>query len=644
MSLIISRMARLLAVAVLLLLPGCGPFGARPDQQGATRQQGVDGLLAGMTLEQKVGQVMVVSFNGTSMTAEAERMVRDYHVGGVILFQQNLTGAEQTRRLNQQLQAAAKVPLLIAVDQEGGPVVRVLDGATAFPAQMAVGATFSTQAAASVAAETAKELRGLGFNVNFGPVADVNSNPRNPIIGTRAYGADPAMVGKLTAAAVQGAQSAGVLAVAKHFPGHGDADVDSHRALPLIEHPLARLQAVELAPFRAAVEAGVDGIMTAHLLLPALEADPKRSATLSPAVLGYLREQLGFKGLIVTDDLEMGAMVNDYGTAEASKLAFQAGADVLLFRRDVAAQQRAHGLLVTAVKNGEIAQQRLDASVKRVLEAKARRAILSGPQVTKASAAAQGSGQQAAAAVTPPAAGGVNSGSAAVPAGAGVALDVARRSLTLVKNDGGTLPLKLPENGQGALCVVYPRLESAAFVEVMASSPSSALGTAAGAGPQTLGDAVKAVYPTARLAPVGFRPTSEESASAQACARESRVVVLGSYNLHEYAQQAALLKSLVPVPAAGTGGTAGTGGAAGSGKQTVVVALRLPYDLAQLDGAQALLVTYSHRPASLQAVAEALVGRGGAPAGHLPAPVSAQWPLGFGLVEWSKPETLTAVR
>jgi beta-N-acetylhexosaminidase len=606
----------------------------------------VDALLAGMTVEQKVGQLMVVSFSGTAMSAEAERMVREYHAGGVILFQQNLVRAEQTRRLTAQLQGAAKVPLLVAVDQEGGPVVRVLDGATAFPAQMAVGATFSTQAAAGVAAETAKELRALGLNVNFGPVADVNSNPRNPIIGTRAYGADPAMVGRLAAAAVQGAQGAGVLAVAKHFPGHGDADVDSHRALPLIEHPLTRLQTVELPPFRAAVEAGVDGIMTAHLLLPALEPDPKRSATLSPAVLGYLREQLGFKGLIVTDDLEMGAIVNDYGTAEAAKLAFQAGADVLLFRRDVAEQQRAHGLLVAAIKNGEIPQQRLDASVRRVLEAKARRGILNRAQA-QGQGQGQGQGQEQgqataqpagsatgrpASGVPPTAAGGTpGAGSqASQSAGAAVALDVARRSLTLVKNEGGVLPLRLPEGGQGALCVVYPKLESAAFVEVMASSPSAAPGTAAGSGPQTLGDAVKAVYPAARLAPVGFRPTAEERATAEACARESRVVVLGSYNLHEYPQQAALLRGLLP--------------ASGSGKQAVVVALRLPYDLAQLEGAQGLLAAYSHRPASLQAVAEALVGRGPAPAGHLPVPVSERWPLGYGLMEWSRAETATAVR
>src|SRR5688500_10195650 len=384
--------------ALSIALAGCVPPGPLSGKADPRMQITPNQLLSQMTLEQKVGQLMVVSFAGTTLTAEGERMVRDYHVGGVILFQQNLVEAPQIRQLTAALQGVAKVPLLLAVDQEGGPVVRVTNGTTLFPSQMAVGATYSTEiaaraaaetarerkgrgrnvnfapvadvnsnpknpvrgarrrVAARAAAETARELKGLGLNVDFAPVADVNSNPKNPVIGVRSYGAGPAAVGRLVSAAIEAQQKEGVLAFAKHFPGHGDADVDSHRALPLIEHSLARLEQVELAPFRAAMAApgGVDGIMTAHLLLPAVEPDPKRSATLSPAVLGYLREKMGFRGLIVTDDLEMGAIVNDYGTAEAAKLAFQAGSDVLLFRRTVSEQQKAHSLLVDAVKQGEI--------------------------------------------------------------------------------------------------------------------------------------------------------------------------------------------------------------------------------------------------------------------------------------------------
>jgi beta-N-acetylhexosaminidase len=619
----VVRLVRLVRVALVTLLlaacamPGAAPPGPVPPVAGTVAR--VDDLVKGMTVEQKVGQLMVVSFSGTTVTAEAERMVRDYHVGGVILFQQNMVDAAQIRSLTSRLQAAARVPLLMAADQEGGPVVRITSAATLFPSQMAVGATFSQGAAASVGAATAKELRALGLNVNFAPVADVNSNPRNPVIGTRSYGGEPAMVGKLAASAIEATQREGVLAVAKHFPGHGDADVDSHRALPLIEHPLSRLEAVELPPFRAAIGAGVDGVMTAHLLLPALEKDPKLSATLSPAVLGYLRETLGFKGLIITDDLEMGAIVNDYGTAEAAKLAFNAGADVLLFRRTVSEQQRAHTLLVQAVKAGEIAPQRLDASVRRVLEAKQRRGILTvdgGRTTDAASRAALPNASPPSTVVGP-------------PSGHDVALDVARRSMTLVKNDGGALPLKLADGAP--LCVVYPRLEDVRGVEVMAGSPSAAPGSNAGPEPQTLGDAVKAIYPSARLVPVRFRPTAEERDAAQACVRDSRAAVLGSYNLHEYPAQAAFLKSLLPADP--------------RSKPVAVVALRLPYDLAELDSAPALLAAYSVRPASLQAAAETLLGRApAAPAGHLPVPVGTRWPLGFGLLEWSRADTVTGVR
>jgi beta-N-acetylhexosaminidase len=365
--------------------------------------------------------------------------------------------------------------------------------------------------------------------------------------------------------------------------------------------------------------------MTAHLALPALEPDPQRPATLSPAALGYLRETLGYRGLIVTDDLEMGAIVDQYGTAEAAMLAFQAGADLLLFRRNVAEQQRAHALLAQAVRSGEISQQRLDDSVRRVLQAKARRGVLgegtrgwgqgAGQGGQRPDSRAQGA-TTATGGTSPPAGATPDRGSESGLAGADVAADVARRSLTLVKNDGALLPLKLPAGAP--VCAVYPRAEALRTVEVVPERPPAGE-------PQTLGEALRAVHATTRAAPIGLRPADLEVREALACAREAHVVVLGSYNLHEYPAQAALARQIVAL-----------------GKPVVVVALRLPYDLAQVDAATALLAAYSSRPASLRAVADTLVGRGPAPSGRLPVPVAPRWVFGFGLVEWSKPDVHAA--
>jgi beta-N-acetylhexosaminidase len=299
--------------------------------------------------------------------------------------------------------------------------------------------------------------------------------------------------------------------------------------------------------------------------------------------------------------------VNDYGTAEASKLAFQAGADVLLFRRTVSEQQRAHSLLVQAVRSGEIKPARLDASVKRILQAKSRRGLFA-----PAGAAPRAStGSPAPDAGTPP-----------LASAQTVALDIARQSLTLVKNTENTVPFKLPDGA--VVCVVYPRMESIQNVEVVGTSPSAAGGTPGATGPQTLGAAVQAVWPGARLAPFSFRPAAEERELAQTCARDARAVIVGSYNLREYPAQATFLKGLLSEL---------------QNKPVAVVALRLPYDVAELGGAQTLLATYSARPASLQAAAEALFGRAGAPRGHLPVPVSQTYPIGFGLLDWSRSDT-----
>ena len=256
-----------------------------------------------MSLEQKVGQVFMLGFEGRTLDASNRALIQGLHVGGVTLFARNIESGLQLKRLNFDLQSVADpVPLFISVDQEGGLVVRVTSGATIFPGNMAIGATGNLDLARRVAEASATELRIMGINMNLAPVVDINTNPLNPVIGVRSFGSDVRPVSDFGVQTLQALQSRGVSAIAKHFPGHGDTHVDSHRDLPVVLHPLERLEAIELVPFQAAIQAGVDGIMTAHVTLHAVEPGHAVSATLSKAVLtGLLRERLGFQGLILTD-------------------------------------------------------------------------------------------------------------------------------------------------------------------------------------------------------------------------------------------------------------------------------------------------------------------------------------------------------
>ena len=274
--------------------------------------------------------------------------------------------------LQNRAQAEGLPPLFVAVDQEGGRVQRLGPPHYAKRAAAREIGQSSPELARAAAREIGAELRELGFNFDFAPVLDVDSNPQNPVIGDRSYGIDPEKVAALGVAAMRGFQEdAGVLACGKHFPGHGDTDTDSHFALPRITHDLAHLEAVDLVPFRTAIAAGIAAIMTSHILFPAL--DPTLPATLSPAILtGLLRQKLGFSGLIITDDLEMKGVAAGWGAAEAAVLAVEAGADILLCCHEWETQKAIQAALLEAVVNGRIAEGRLDKSLARIAAAKAR--------------------------------------------------------------------------------------------------------------------------------------------------------------------------------------------------------------------------------------------------------------------------------
>jgi beta-N-acetylhexosaminidase len=325
-----------------------------------------------MTLEEKIGQMIVCRYIGNFVSSDSDylkdlvSLIRREKIGGLIIF-----GGEvyETAHLTNFLQEKARIPLLIAADFEWGAGARI-NGTTLFPPFMALGATGSESLAYQMGKVTAVEGRAMGIHMTYAPVVDVNINPDNPIISIRSLGEDSEAVSRLAAAFIRGCQENGLIATAKHFPGHGDTNLDSHTLLPTITAGRERLDKVELYPFAQAIQAGVEAIMTAHLSVPALDPTPNLPATLSyPILTELLRKKMGFKGLIVTDALGMGGIVRSFSTREAAVLAVRAGADMLLLPPEPA---EAIDVLVQAVSSDEIPEARIDASVAKILELKAR--------------------------------------------------------------------------------------------------------------------------------------------------------------------------------------------------------------------------------------------------------------------------------
>ncbi|MFJ9788047.1 glycoside hydrolase family 3 protein [Streptomyces globosus] len=484
--------------------PGDRAPGPSPDLAALRR------AVAGMSLTEQVGQLFVSRAYGHSATGPdpadaaknqelfgvrtAAELVSRYHLGGVVLFSwaHNTRSPQQVAELAAGLQQAAAgtgagIPLLLSVDQEHGAVARIGKPATLFPGAMALGARTGRTPAAAEARRAARiagtELAAMGIRQDYAPVADVNTNPANPVIGVRSFGSDPQAVAALVAAQVRGYQGAGIAATAKHFPGHGDTETDSHVGLPVMRHTRAQWEEWDEPPFRAAVEAGVDAVMTAHIVFPALDpsGDP---ATLSrPIVTGMLRERLGFRGVVVTDALDMAGVRQKYGDDRVPVLALKAGCDQLLNPPDLGLAFRS---VVQAVESGELTQTRIAESVLRILELKARRGLFDRPQTA--------AGQTAAVV-----------GRAAHLAAAD---EIAAGTTTLLANPVGLLPLDA---------------SAAPAVLVTGTDPASPSATT---GPPT---AVLA----RELAALGCRATAVPPTRAVAAAPGNTAVLVCTYNVPE---------------------------------------------------------------------------------------------------------------
>jgi beta-N-acetylhexosaminidase len=372
-----------MTLILTILLSVCSLFATDPiDQESVTLsdsvsiEQQASKILKKLTLEEKVGQMFLYGFQGKSSSEDIQRLVKQYKPGGFILFTRNIESESQLVALNSDIKRfSAGLPSFIAIDQEGGKVLRIRSFGTVLPGNMNLGATRSTALSFLAGKLTAIDLEMLGFNMNLAPVLDVNSNARNEVIGVRSFGDDPEMVSILGAAYIRGIQSRRVSATAKHFPGHGHTSGDSHFEAPTLDRSEQLLYDVDLKPFFSAISDDVDAIMTAHIAVPSIDASNKPATLSYKIITDLLRKKMGYNGLVITDDMEMRAVTGNAGIGKATIEAILAGCDMITIVWTDSAKQESYEALIAAVKKGVVSEQRVDESVKRILSVKLKRKL-----------------------------------------------------------------------------------------------------------------------------------------------------------------------------------------------------------------------------------------------------------------------------
>lgn len=544
------------------------------EEVAARDERWIAASLARLSLVQKIGQMLIGGFQGTTFGPDAGSAIESGHLGGLIFFRWNLGEVDQVRRLTAEMQNLALdsvgLPLFLAIDQEGGAVSRLTHPASLVPSAMAIGATGDGTNAEACAAILASHLAQLGFNVNFGSVLDVNTNAWNPVIGTRSYGDSPALVAEMGTAAIRAHHPYGVLATAKHFPGHGDTFADSHRALPVVHHQWDRLQMVELPPFQAAIDAGVDMVLTSHVVFPSLDVSCC-PATLSPRILkGLLREKMGFQGLVVSDAIEMDAIAHHYGVAEAAVQAARAGVDLILSVADRAGQEEIFWALLTAVEDGTIPVGDIDASVARILRAKYR--LL-------------------------PSSAGMKDEGLSPQTNRRLIQEIAQQSITLVRDREGLLPFRLePSQRLGLL-----DLQASHFSPVED-----------GCGESPAGLLIRRYHPNT-VSVVVEEANPEAPETIRTLAAESDVLLVITRSAIRHPSQASFARQILR-----------------TGKPTALLAARSPYDLLAFPKAPCFVASYCDQPCSLEAAIDALFGKSRF-RGRLPVALAGLYPAGHGL-------------
>lgn len=561
------------AGAVTALVLGTAVSSADPNEAEPGGGTDIDAIISEMTLEEKVGQMFVPFVYGESIDEPDARnltatgvetigeVISEFHPGGIIYFgwSDNLNSPDQIAQLSNDIQehaiAGGAPQLSLSIDQEEGVVVRMPQPSTQLPGSMALGATGSADHARAAAGITAQELAAVGINQNYSPVADVNSNAMNPVIGVRAFGGEPDLVSELTIAQVHGFQDdGGISSSVKHFPGHGDTDVDSHYGLPIIEKSAEEFRAEDLPPFEAAIDAGVDSIMTAHIVVPALD-DAGVPATLSyPILTELLRDELGYEGVIVTDSLSMDGVREDLEDDRVPVEAILAGADQMLMPPDL---RVAYDGVMAAVEDGEITEERIDESVRRILEQKDKRGVLDASPVdlSAVDGVMNDAGNQA------------------------TAQEIADDSVTVLSNDDGALPLADDAD------VLVTGWGGASRLDVVADRLTD---SGVNAEAQVAGD---------------FTEEQIEEITDDAADRDAVVVLTQSAAFAPAQGQQDLVAALSE-----------------TGTDVIEVAVRNPYDTVSTAQTEAAVVSYGFAPVSLQAIADVLSGQINA-SGALPVAV-----------------------
>ena len=528
----------------------------------------IESTIASMTTEEKVGQMFMLAFAGDQLD-EARILMEEHLVGGAYISNDNVPTASAALHLCNTLQSYAAntrlgIPLLLGCDQEGTWSVISAESAMG-PGNMALGASGDRQCAYDMYRVIAREMSAVGLNVVLGPAADCNSNPHNSIIGMRSFGEKPELVAEMTAAAVRGLQDNGSVATLKHFPGHGDTRLDSHRGLPTVTRTRADLMRIDLRPFAAGIDAGAKIVMTSHIIFSALDAE--RPATLSPVILGdLLRGELGFEGLIVSDSMNMHSMKRNYDPTDAAIQAFQAGVDLMMLAEEhydhdasryLENQRALIGAVIGAVDEGVISAERVDDAVRRVLRLKQEAGFTTEPRVGTAIVGAT--------------------------ANRGVELNVARRAVSVLRDRDGLLPLR-----PSTPITLVNTTERSAY-EVLTQTR--------GIGPNQANPAFDVFAQTLAENCSDLSIVAAEDYAARAIPAESLVVAVSeNYTLpgmdFDQSRQAEIIRSLHQ----------------SAGERLVAVALRDPYELADFPEIGTYICAYSFRPCAAQAAAEVLLG------------------------------------